>query len=64
MLPPHLLQESTAEFLSLPHPLPRPLGNLAAAEGLVFPLLPHPLLPLLTTLGLYLSQLHHCQSME
>lgn len=60
----HLLQESTAEFLSLHPPLLHPRGNLAV-EGLVSPLLLQPRLhPLLTTLGLYLSQLHHCQSME
>lgn len=64
MLAHHLLLESTVEFLSLHHPLLHPLGNLAV-EGVVSPLLLRPLLhPLLTTLGLYLSQLHHCQSME
>lgn len=65
MLPHRLLLESTAEFLSLPHPLLRPLGNIAAVVGVVSPfLLPRRLHPRLTTLGLYPSQPHHWQSME
>lgn len=65
-MPPHpLLLENTAEFLSPPHPLLHPLGNLAAVVGVVFPFLLHLLLhPLLTTLRLYPSQPHHWQSTE
>lgn len=63
MLPHRLLLESTVEFLSLPHPLLHPLGNIAVV-GVVSPLLLHHLLhPLLTTLGSYPSQPHHWQSM-
>lgn len=59
MLPRPLLLESTAEFLSLPHPLLLPLGNIAVVE-VVSPFLLHPRLhPLLTTLGLCPSQPHH-----
>lgn len=61
---PHPLLESTAEFLSPPLPLLHPRGNIAAVVGVVSPFLLHPLLPLLTTLGLYPSQPHHWQSME
>lgn len=62
---PHLLLESTAEFLSPPHPLLRPLGNIAAVAG-VASLSPLLLLLrlLLTTLGLYPSRPHHWQSTE
>lgn len=63
MLPHPLLLESTAEFLSPPHPL-HPRGNIAAVVGVVFPFLLHLLLPLLTTLGLYPSQPHRWQSTE
>lgn len=61
---PHLL-ESTAEFLSPPHPLLHPLGNIAAVLGVVSLFLLHLLLHLpLTILGLYPSQPHHWQSTE
>lgn len=65
MLPHRLLLGSTAEFPSLPRPLLRPPGNIAAVVGVVSPFLLRPLLhPLLTTLELYPSQPLHWQSTE
>lgn len=63
MLPHLLLLESTAEYLSQPHPLRHPLGSIALV-GVVSPFLQPLLHPLLTTLGLCPSQPHHWQSME